>query len=488
MRSRNRRWFLGAAASLAAASGAAARAWHGSSAGEPHRAALVPEAPQDLVEETARRTCLYFWETIDPVHGLAPDYTQGPDNRHSPAMSIAATGFALSALPIGVARGWIARPQAVQRALASLQFLRDAPQGDAAIGTSGHHGFFYHFLHADSGTRFRDSELSTIDTALLMMGVRCIGQYFNQPTQDEQHLRALADEVSERVEWPWMQAHGKAICMGWRPETGFLSADWIGFNEAIPMMLLALGSGTHPVGPEAWAAWTSGYDRSFGEVEGITQLSFGALFAHQFTQAWVDMRGIRDAYMAARGFDYFENTRRVALAHKAYAIRNPMGWQGYGADLWGLSASDGPGYGTLPYAGGPREFRGYSARGVGLVENFDDGTICPAASIGCLPHTPEASLECMQAMYHRYGSALWGPYGFYDCFNPSYRYGDIPFASGHLVDGLGWVDDRYYGINQGPIVALLDNAHHGLLWSLSRADPVLVRGLKRAGFHGGWLD
>jgi hypothetical protein len=483
----NRRHFLqgagaGALAAALAGCGGAAR---NSAARSPALLQLPPLTDDALLAETERRSFNYFWQTTDAVRGLAPDLVGPAGSAPAPA-SIAATGFALSALPIGVQRQWVARSDAARRALATLQFLRDAPQGASASGCTGHHGFYYHFLDMATGTRHRNSELSSVDTALLVMGVRCVGQYFTGPDATESSIRQLADFISERVEWPWMQAHGPGIAMGWRPETGFLDSDWLGFNEATLMMLLALGSASHPVGADSWAYWTSGYDRSYGLVEGIEQLSFGALFAQQFTQCWVDLRGINDAYMTAKGFDYFENTRRVALAQRAYATRNPLGWQGYSADIWGLSACDGPTYANLRYQGVPREFRGYSARGVGLVENFDDGTLCPEAAIASLPHTPGPSMACMQAMYQRYGAVLWGEYGYYDAFNPSFQF-DVPLKSGRRVGQLGWVDNRYYGINQGPILAMIENQRSGLLWQLGRADPVLRRGLQRAGFQGGWL-
>jgi hypothetical protein len=483
----NRRHFLLGSGALAASAGLAACGSKGGSNAPsiisyPPPPALGNDA---LIDETQRRTFNYFWQTTDAARGLAPDLV-GPAGSGTAPASIAAMGFALSALPIGVERQWVGRGDAAARALNTLQFLRDAPQGAGSTGVAGHHGFFYHFLDMASGSRYRDSELSTIDTALLMMGVRCVGQYFTGADATETSIRQIAEFVSERVEWPWMQVHGPGIAMGWRPESGFLAGDWLGFNEATLMMLLALGSASHPVGADSWSYWTSGYDRSYGLVEGIEQLSFGALFAHQFTQCWVDMRGIKDAYMAAKGYDYFENTRRATLAHRAYAIRNPLGWQGYSADVWGLSACDGPTHANLPYQGVPREFRSYSARGVGLVENFDDGTLCPEAAIASLPHTPELSTACMQAMYQRYGAVLWGDYGYYDCFNPSFQF-DATLQSGRRVGQLGWVDNRYYGINQGPIIAMIENQRSGLLWTLGRGDPVLRRGLQRAGFTGGWL-
>jgi hypothetical protein len=480
----NRRIFIQglgatAAAALAACSGFARRtAKLPGLSGAP-----APLTTEQLLDETERRTFNFFWQTTEPTRGLAVDL--GPEA--SPA-SIAATGFALTALPIGVERGWVKREEALARATATLQFLRDAPQGPQASGCSGYHGFFYHFLNMADGTRYRNSELSSVDTALLMMGVRCCGQYFSANAPEEAALRTLAEDLCERVDWPWLQAHGPAICMGWRPETGFLRDNWIGYNEAMMVYLLALGSESHPVGAEAYAAWTAGYSASWGSVQGIEHLTFGALFAHQFTQVWVDLHGPADTYMRERGLDYFENSRRATLSQQAYAIADPLGWAGYGANVWGLSASDGPVSQALAYHGQQRPFHTYAARGVCLnpAENYDDGTLTPMAALGSLPFAPELVLPAMDEMYQRYGTVLFGEYGFLDSFNPSFQYDLIP-DHGRRVGDLGWVDTRYYGINQGPILAMIENHRSGLLWRLSREDVVIRRGLERAGFQGGWL-
>jgi hypothetical protein len=320
-----------------------------------------------------------------------------------------------------------------------------------------------------------------------MMGVRCCGQYFDGVDAGETALRTLADTLSERVEWPWLQVRGASICMGWSPETGFLGYDWRGYNEAMMVYLLALGSATHPVGTDAWAEWTASYPQSWGTIEGVEHLTFGPLMGHQFTQCWVDLRGIRDSYMASKGIDYFENSRRAALSQRAYAIANPLGWQDYGADNWGISASDGPGPSTQVYRGSVRNFIGYAGRGVGLNSNnnYDDGTLTPMAALASLPFAPEIVMPAASAMYQRYGSAIFGQYGYLDSFNPSFQYPAT--HAGQRVGTLGWFDTRYYGINQGPIIAMIENYRSGLLWRLSRADPVLRRGLQRAGFTGGWL-
>src|ERR1700688_2121808 len=259
--------------------------------------AMLPDA---LVSDAQQRTFRYFWETTEATRGLAPDIA--PES--SPA-SIAAMGFALTAVPIGVEHGWITRAQGIERVTNTLQFLRDAPQGAGTQGYTGYHGFFYHFLDMSSGTRYRNSELSTIDTALLLMGARCCGQYFTGSDAAETNIRTIADFLCERVDWPWSQVRSPAISMGWQPETGFLSGDWIGYNEAIPVLILALGSTAHAVGVEAWAQWTSGYSQYWGTLWGQEYLTFGPLFGHQFPQVWLDMRGIKDSYMTAKGLDYF---------------------------------------------------------------------------------------------------------------------------------------------------------------------------------------
>ena len=337
-----------------------------------------------LLSDTQLRTFRYFWETTEAARGLAPDLAP----EASPA-SIAAMGFALTAIPIGIEHGWITRAQGIERVLNTLVFLRDAPQGGGAAGVSGHHGFLYHFLEMSSGTRYRESELSSIDTALLMMGVRTCVQYFTGSDGNETSVRTIGDALCERVEWRWFQNGTAGINFGWRPETGFMVDNWRGYNEAIPIFLLALGSSANAVDPADWADWTSTYPQSWGTLQGVEHL-------------------------------------------------------------------------------------------------YDDGTLTPVAPIASLPFAPELAKPAVAAMYQRYGAAIYGQYGFLDSYNPSFQY-SVPLVSGRLVNGLGWVDTRYYGINQGPIVAMIENQRSELLWRLSRTDPVLRRGLTRTGFTGGWL-
>ena len=436
-----------------------------------------------LFDDIERRTFDYFWETTPAATGLAPD-------RHPsrPFSSVAAIGFALTAYPVGVERGWVARAQAAERTRASLRFLRDAPVGPEARGKSAYRGFYYHFLDMQRGERF-DSwvELSSVDTGLLMMGVLFAQSYYDRDDPVEAEIRDIAEALYRRVEWDWMQPRPPAIGMGWSPEHGFIGHDWRGYNEAMLVYVLALGSPTHPVAPDAWQAWTREYDRTWGTFEGQTHLGFAPMFGHQYSHVWIDFRGIRDAYMRGKGFDYFENSRRATLAQRAYAIANPMGWRGYDGDVWGLTACDGPQGTRQSYRGEPREFRGYSARGAGKVDGFDDGTLAPTAALGSLPFAPEVVVPAAEAMHARYGAELYDRYGFLDAFNPSFEY-DVPLVTGRVVPGKGWFASDHLGIDQGPILAMIANQRDGLVWETMKRNPHIRLGLQRAGFTGGWLD
>jgi hypothetical protein len=435
-----------------------------------------------LVEDVQHRTFRFFWDLGNPANGLVPDRWPTPS-----FSSIAAVGFGLTAYGVGVERQWITRDQAIDRTLATLRFFDTAPQGEAGVGMSGHRGFFYHFLDMKTGTRHGTNELSTVDTTLLIGGVLFAQSYYDRADPREAEIRALAERIYRRVEWDWPRPRPPKIAMGWKPEEGMLKYDWDGYNEALLVYILALGSPTHPVGRDAYDAWTRTYDRSWGTFHGQEYLTFPPLFGHQYSHVWLDLRGVQDDYMRTRGIDYFENSRRATLAHRAYAIANPMGWKGYDADVWGLTASDGPVDATLPYKGEPRLFRTYTARGVGREYQIDDGTIVPTAAIASMPFAPEVVIPAVQAMHARYGKQAYGQYGFLDAFNPSFDFTNVKLQHGKIIDGV-WVDGDYLGIDQGPIVLMIENHRTGFVWSVMRRNPHIVRGLKRAGFTGGWLD
>jgi lysophospholipase L1-like esterase len=447
------------------------------------RPAAVSEAPAVSADEAfldtlEHRTFRWFWETTDATTGLTPD--RWPTRTFS---SVAAIGFGLTANGIGAEREYVPRDSAAARTLSALRYLWRAPQGTDQVGMTGYKGFFYHFLEQDTGVRFRDVELSSIDTGLLMMGVLFVREYFDLGSPREVAIRAYADSLYQRVEWDWFQAQSDLITMAWRPEEGYGRAEYQGYNEAMFLYLLALGSPTYPVSDSAWAAFTRSY--TWGDYYGYEHVNFSPLFGHQYTHSWVDLRGVQDDYMRARGIDYFENSRRAALSQRAYATANPLGWRDYGSEIWGLTACDGPTDGQFEYAGEMRTFRTYSARGASLEYVNDDGTIAPTAAGASIAFAPEVVLPTLRAMVERYGEHLYTEYGFKDAFNPSFSF--TPRV-GTVVPGLGWFDRDYLGIDQGPILLMVENHRSGLVWETIARSPYLVRGLRRAGFAGGWLD
>jgi hypothetical protein len=335
-----------------------------------------------------------------------------------------------------------------------------------------------------TGERFGDTELSTVDTALLIAGVLFSQSYFSGEHRDEVEIRALADELYARVDWRWAQENPPLISHGWRPEKGFIPYDWRGYNEAMLVYILALASPTHPVEPEAWTEWTRDYDGDWGTHYGQEHLRFPPQFGHQYTHTWVDFRGIRDHYMRGRGMDYFENSRRATHAQRAYAIANPEGWKGYDEHIWGITACDGPADVELEYAGKLRTFRSYAGRGMGLM---DDGTLAPTAAAASIAFAPEIASPAVLEMHRRYGAHIYARYGFLDSFNLSFER-DVATLHGQVIPGFGWVAEDYLGIDQGPILAMIENHRSDLVWRVMRANPHIRNGLKRAGFTGGWLE
>ncbi|GAB5520572.1 MAG: hypothetical protein RhofKO_28230 [Rhodothermales bacterium] len=441
----------------------------------------APEAVDPFLDTLQTRTFQWFWDVTDHDTGLTPD--RWPRRTFS---SIAAIGFALTSYGVGAERGYVSREEAGERTLNTLRYLWNAPQGPSQVGQAGFKGFFYHFLNYHDGTRYRDNELSTIDTALLMAGVLFAREYYDASTEDETAIRAYADSLFQQVEWDWFMARPPRLTMAWRPERGFGQADWQGYNEAMLLYIMALGSTTFPLEPESWDAWTSTY--AWNDFYGYEHVDFSPLFGHQYSHVWIDYRGIQDAYMRERGIDYFENSRRATLSQKAYAEANPMGWTGYGGDFWGLTASDGPAGVKLPFNGEERQFHTYWARGASTHHINDDGTLVPTAAGGSIPFAPEETIAALKAMRTQFGNALFTEYGFLDAFNPSFTFSDVALQHGQVVDGVGWVDGDYLGIDQGPILLMAENYRSSFVWDVMKRSPYVVRGLQRAGFTGGWLD
>ena len=448
----------------------------------PKIATLTPNTSSSLVlhpssfslDELQHRTFNYFWDLAD-AHQQIPD--RYPNLQFS---SIAATGFGLTAYLIGVERKYISRKQAAERTLKTLQALINLPQGAAATGVSGYKGLFYHFLDHKNSLRYRDVELSTIDTGLLMAGILSAQSYFDQDNPAETQIRTLADTLFRRVEWDWsMGTNQNVMSMGWKPENGFIPAKWIGYNEAMVLVIMAMGSPTHPLPATAWQGWTSGY--KWNKYRGQEYVDFAPLFGHQYSQMYIDFKGIQDDYMAKKGIDYFENSRRATLTNKAYCLANPQAYPNYADNEWGLTACDGPKDTTATDPNGKtRKYQGYSARGASSTEENDDGTIAPTAAAGSLPFAPEICLPVLKNLWTKYQTNLVGKYGFKDAYNPTFTYG--------IANESGWFDPDYLGIDQGPIIIQIENYRSQFVWNLMKKNKYITTGLKKAGFKGGWLD
>jgi hypothetical protein len=424
----------------------------------------------ELLGHLQRSSFGYFVHEVNPSNGLVLDKTAADW-----PSSIAAVGMALSAYPVGVERRFMERTKAIERTLATLRFFAASEQS-AAEDATGYRGFYYHFLDMKSGKRAWRSELSTIDTAIFVAGALAAAQYFDGASAEEAEIRDLARMLYERVEWDWMLQGGETICHGWRPEAdaGFLPYRWQGYDEALILYVLALGSPTHPIPPACYDAWCSTYE--WREIYGIGLLHAGPLFVHQMSHVWIDFRAIRDAYMRGHDSDYFENSRRATLIQQEYGRRNPLGLPHMGERCWGISASDGPGPARRDIDGTERVFYDYVARGV--PDGPDDGTLAPWAVVASLPFAPEVVLPTVQN-FRDLKVHVANPYGFKASINPLFGAED---------DGVGWCSRFHFGINEGPTVLMIENYRSGLLWSLLGRCPSVVAGLRAAGFIGGWLD
>jgi hypothetical protein len=437
-------------------------------------------AGQAFLDTVERRSFDFFWKVSDSTTGLTPDRALSPT-----FSSVAAIGFALTAYPIGASRGYVPREAAARRTRITLEYLWRAPQGPGDTGAIGYKGFFYHFLDMKHGRRFVPSELSTIDTAWLLVGALFAGQFFDAPTPDETAIRAYADSLYWRADWRWAQNTPPLITLGWTPDSGFFPYDYRGYNEAMALYVLALGSPTHPIAPDAWPEYQRTY--RWATFYGQSYLDFPQLFGHQYSHIWIDFHDIADGYMRAHGSDYFENSRRATYAQRAYAIADSLGYVGYGPDVWGFTACDGPSETTLVLDGKRRRFHTYWARGVSTVRIVDDGTVAPTAVGGSVAFAPEIVVPTLLAMRRKYGDNVFSTYGFVDAFNPTFV-APVPVAGGRVDPAQGWFDSDYLGIDEGPIVSMIENYRSGLIWNTMRKSPYIIRGLRRAGFSGGWLD
>lgn len=403
------------------------------------------------VERFHRRSLEYFDRESNGSSGLVAD-----SNTVGSRSSIAGTGFGLAANLVAAERGGISRAEAARRTLKALRFLTSSPE-------SSEHGFFYHFLHPDTGERAGKCEISTIDSALLFAGALAASQYFDDAGKEEQEIRTLGENLYLNADWSWASPRAPVISHGWTPEKGFLRYDWRGYNEALLLYILALGSPTYSVSASAYDGWLASY--KWKSIYGYELLYAGPLFIHQMAHAWIDFRGIADTYMRGRDTDYFENSRRATYVQREYAMRNPRGLAGYGENCWGVSASAGPAKGR---------FYGYRARGVPFGP--DDGTISPLAAAASLPFAPEIVLPAMRHM-ERTSFASSDETECAPCFNATYSVGDRVWTASHT-----------FAIDEGAVALMLENYRSGLIWNLLKRSPHVRRGLERAGFSGGWLE
>jgi hypothetical protein len=394
-------------------------------------AGKLSRANDQFLEDLERTTFRFFDECAHPRTGLVKDRTLADRNDDREIASIAATGFGLTALCIADQRGWLPRPQARDRALITLRFLRDTlPQ---------EHGFFYHFINWRTGERLWKCELSSIDTAWLLAGVLTCRQYFN-----DAGIRSAAQTLYDRIDWQWMTDGGPLLRMGWKPESGFLKSSWNVYCEHMLLYLLAIGANQHALPPTAWQAWR----RPWIEYGGRRYVSGAApLFTHQFSHAWFDFRGQHDEFL-----DYFENSVTATRTHRQFCMDLHAEFPQFTADLWGITSSDSV-HGYVGWGGPPRE---------GPL----DGTVVPCAAAGSLPFLPAECLRCLETIRERFGDRVWRRYGFVDAFNPA----------------TGWYNPDVIGIDEGISLLMAENLRSGFVWRTFMRNPEAGRAMKLVGF------
>jgi hypothetical protein len=395
---------------------------------------------EKFLEDLEYKSFEYFWQQANPRTGLVPDRARmdgsALDSNHQGVASIAATGFGLTALCIGADRNWISPSEARERTRNTLRFFANEAVHE--------HGWFYHWLDATTGVRRWKSEVSSIDTALLLAGVLTVRQYF----ADDREITQLATTIYRRVDSRWMlNGHPRLLSHGWKPETGFLKPRWDTYSEDTILYLLAIGSPTHPISPASWQAlWRDRY-----RYQGYAYFTtIGVpLFMHQYAHAWVDYRDRRET--GGDRIDYFENSIKATLAHRAFCINLAHDFPAYGPNIWGITASDSA--------------RGYLAWGGPPRDPAIDGTVVPSAAGGSLMFAPEIALAALRSMREKYGERVYGKYGFVDAFNPN----------------TGWVDTDVIGINAGIILLSAENARSGNVWKWFMRNAEIPRAMQAVG-------
>ena len=360
------------------------------------------------------------------------------DANHRTVASIAATGFGLTSLCIAADRGWTSKAEALERARNTLRFFDSR--------AFQQRGWFFHWMDAKTGERRWNSEVSSIDTALLLAGVLTVRQCF----RDDREIVRLGTRIYHRVDFRWMlNGHPLLLSHGWKPESGFLRPRWDTYSEDTILYVLAIGSPTHPISPASWyALWRDRYryeGQSYFTTIGVP------LFMHQYAHAWIDYRKRRET--KGDRIDYFQNSIAATLAHRAFCINLSHDFPAFGPDVWGITASDSA-KGYLVWGGPPRD-------------PDIDGTIVPSAAGGSLMFTPELSTRALVTMHDRYGAKIYGKYGFVDAFNPK----------------TGWTDTDVIGINVGIILLSAENMRTASIWRWFMANPEIPTALSRVGLH-----
>lgn len=429
------------------------------------------DSDDEMLNKLQRETFDYFIKQVNPDTGLVADKTQP----HSPC-SITVVGMSLTTYIIGIEKKFITRDDAIERILKVLSFFYNSKQGKEADAT-GYKGFYYHFLKMETGKRDWNCELSTIDTTLFMAGVLSVRAYFTSDNKKEKEIRNLADQLYRRVDWQWALNGEKTLTHGWKPKSGFLPYRWDeNYSEAHIMYILALGSPTFPIKNDGYKKWIDTF--KVKKIYDISYLYAGPLFIHQFSHMWIDFRGIKDSFNIEAGFDYFENSKNATYVHREYAIRNPKGYTHYGTHCWGFTASDGPGKMTIKVNGKNRKFYDYIARGA--PHGPDDGTVSPWAVVASLPFAPEIVIDTIRHAIEKLNLKPNRLYGFDASFNPTF-----PEKN---ENPNGWVSPWRFGLNQGPIVIMIENHKSELIWKTMKKCPYILKGLQEAGFTGGWLE
>ena len=405
---------------------------------DPARVLQLPKSPfsqedDQLLDDLERLSSCYFYEQANPDNGLVKDRCNArlATADKNTAASIAATGFGLTALCIAVQREYLAADIAQQRVLTTLRFLYKK--------LANHRGFFYHWADVNSGERIWDSEISSIDTSILMCGVLTCREFFK-----DAEISRLANQIFNRVDWTWLSEDTSLLPHGWTPEVGFLQYRWDYYSELMMMYLLGLGSATHPLPEGSWNAWK----RIRFDYEGMRYIgSYAPLFVHQYSQAWFDFRNKSDGYA-----DYFQNSVVATQVHRKFCLELAQQFPDYSEDLWGITASDSD--------------KGYVIWGGPPAMGPIDGTVVPSATGGSLPFLPAETMRVLRTIRTRYPRA-WTNYGFVNGFNPL----------------KNWYDDDVIGIDTGITMLMAENARSGFVWNTFMKSAEAKRGMERAGFH-----